>query len=81
MLLWITRAIFIVIIVAVLLANLTAKDISGEASRANFYVILWSALGLGVVTFLIDIMTPKKSLANARNRGRSPHNWFRKLSP
>jgi uncharacterized protein YacL len=63
MLLWIIRAIFVVIICAVLLANLTARDVSGEASRANFYVILWSALGLGVITFLIDIVTPKKSLA------------------
>ena len=63
MLLWIMRAFFIIIIVAVLLVNLTLPEISGKAGQADFYAILWSALGLGVVTFLIDIVTPKKSLA------------------
>jgi uncharacterized protein YacL len=63
MLLWIIRTIFIIIIFAVLLVNLTVPEISGEKGRADFFTILWSALGLGLATFLIDIMTPKKSLA------------------
>jgi len=63
MLLWIFRAIILVIIFAVLLAHLSAPEISGEPGRVNFYIILLSSLGLAVVAFLVDILTPKKSLA------------------
>ena len=63
MLLWIFRAIILVIIFAVLLAHLSAPEISGEPGRVNFYIILLSGLGLAVVAFLVDILTPKKSLA------------------
>jgi len=54
---------FIVIILAVLLANLTLPEISGEPGRENFYMILWAALGLTVLTLIIDFLTPRKSLA------------------
>jgi uncharacterized protein YacL len=57
------RAFFIVIIVAVLLVNLTLPEISGEAGRADFYAILWSGLALAVAAFVVDFLTPKKSLA------------------
>jgi len=63
MLLYALRAVFIVIILAVLFINISSPSISGEAGRANFYAILWSCLGLTVATFLIDVLTPKKSLA------------------
>ena len=63
MLLWIFRAIILVIIFAVLLAHLSAPEISGEPGRANFYIILLSGLGLAAVAFLVDVLTPKKSLA------------------
>jgi len=63
MLLWVFRAIFIVIIAGALFVNITSPTISGEAGRANFYTIIWSALVLVIVTFAIDMLTPKKSLA------------------
>ncbi len=63
MLLWFFRAVFVVIIVAVLFVNISSRDISGEIGRANFYAILWSGLGLAVFTLLLDFLTPKKSLA------------------
>ena len=63
MLLFIFRVIFIIIIVAVLIVNLSLPSISGEAGRANFYAILWSGLGLAIAVFLVDVLTPKKSLA------------------
>ena len=63
MLLWIFRAIIFIILLAVLLAHLSATEISGEPGRANFYVILFSTIGLATVAFLVDIFTPKKSLA------------------
>ena len=63
MLLNIFRAIFFVVIIAVLVVNISLPSISGEAGRENFYAILWSGLGLAVLAFLMDILTPKKSLA------------------
>jgi len=63
MLLNIFRAIFVIVILAVIFVNISSPDISGETSRTNFYIILWSGLGLALFVFLVDIFTPKKSLA------------------
>jgi len=63
LLLWIFRVLIFIIILAVLIAHLSAPEISGEPGRTNFYVILFSTIGLGAVAFLVDIFTPKKSLA------------------
>ncbi len=63
MFLWFLRALFIVIIVAVLLVNLTVPEISGEVDRGNFYALLWSTLILAGITIFVDVITPKKSLA------------------
>jgi len=62
-LLWIFRAIFIIIILAVLFVNISSKQVSGEQSGMTFWVIVWCGLGLAAITFLVDILTPKKSLA------------------
>ena len=62
MLLWVFRAIFFIIIIAVLIVHLGSRDISGEPGRANFYAILWSGLGLALVTFCVDVFTPRRSL-------------------
>lgn len=62
-LLWVFRAIFAVVVVAVLLTHLSSKEISGEVGRGNFFAILWSGVGLALAAFVIDIFTPKKSLA------------------
>lgn len=61
MLVMIFRAIFIVIISAVLFVNISSGPVS--ADREDFYVILWAGLALGFATFTLDIITPKKSLA------------------
>jgi uncharacterized protein YacL len=63
MLIWILRAIFIIIISAVLFVHISSPTISGETGRANFYAIIWSGLGLALIAFLIDVLTPKKTLA------------------
>jgi uncharacterized protein YacL len=63
MLLWVFRAIFVVVIVATLVVHISLPEISGEAGRANFYAILWSTVGLALVAFCLDVFTPKKSLA------------------
>jgi len=63
MLLWIFRFIFFIVILAVLVVNLGLPEVSGEPGRGNFYAIIWSGLGLALFAFLVDILTPKKSLA------------------
>ncbi|MBN2456568.1 MAG: hypothetical protein JXB29_08570 [Sedimentisphaerales bacterium] len=63
MLLWIFRAIFLIIIAAVLISYLSMPYIAGEAGRANFYAILWTTLVLALAAFLLDVVPRKKSLA------------------
>jgi len=62
-LLWVFRAVFVIIILAVLFVNLSSPGVSGEVERKIFYVILWSGLGLAIAAILLDVLTPKKSLA------------------
>jgi uncharacterized protein YacL len=53
---------FVIIIVAVLVSTLSIPQISGEVGRVNFFAILWSGVGLAIAAFLLDVLTPKKSL-------------------
>ncbi len=53
------RILFFVLIIAVLFVNVS----SDKADTSNFVIILTVGLGLALATFLIDILTPKKSLA------------------
>lgn len=62
MLLNVFRVFFIVIIFAVLFVNISSKELT-EADRSNFPVILTSGLVLAIFSLLVDIITPKKSLA------------------
>lgn len=63
MLLRIFRAVFILIILAVLFVNVSSPTISGGEDSINFWVIVWSGLGMATVVFLLDVLTPKKKLA------------------
>ncbi len=63
MLLLFLRAFFVVIIIAVFLVNLTGREITTEKGRFDFYALIWCGLIMVVLTFLIDLLTPKKSLA------------------
>jgi uncharacterized protein YacL len=62
MLLWIFRSIFIIVVLAVLFANVSSKAISGSEEEANFWAVVWSGLGMAIFVFLLDIFTPKKKL-------------------
>lgn len=62
-LLWIFRAIFVIIVAAVLIVNITSKQVSGEPGAATFWIICWVTGILLAITLLVDIFTPKKSLA------------------
>jgi len=70
MLIWVFRAIFLLVILAVLFVNVTSLSISKElaklddASRTmNINAILYSGLGLAFFGLLLDILTPKKKLS------------------
>jgi len=62
MLIWIFRAIFAVVVIAVLFVNVSSTAISGAEGGANFWAVVCSGLGMGVFVFLIDILTPKNKL-------------------
>ena len=70
-LLWIFRAIFLIIIVAVVFVNISSpimdKDEDGESStdtyNTNLRAIIFSSIGMAVFVFLLDVLTPKKKFS------------------
>jgi uncharacterized protein YacL len=70
-LLWIFRAIFLVVVVAVVFVNISSpmmdKDDEGESStdtyNANLYAIIFSSTGMVVFVLLLDVLTPKKKFS------------------
>ena len=70
-LLWIFRAIFLVVLVAVMFVNITSpkmdKDEEGttdkETYNANLHAIISCSAGLGLFVLLLDILTPKKKFS------------------
>ena len=70
-LLWIFRAIFIVVVVAVMFVNISSPmmDKDEEGSRlqetwdANYRAIVYSSIGIAVFVFLLDVLTPKKKFS------------------
>jgi len=65
-LLWIFRAIFLVVIVAVVFGNISSPrmaedeegDVSKEAHSANLRAIIYSSLGIAVFVLMVDILDP-----------------------
>jgi uncharacterized protein YacL len=70
-LLWIFRAIFLVIIVAIVFVNISSpvmdKDDEGLTSKetyeANLRAIIFSSVGMAVFVILVDILTPKRKFS------------------
>jgi len=70
-LLWIFRAVFLVIIVAVVFVNISSPkmaededgEVSEEAHRENLVAIIFSSLGMAVFVFMLDVLTPKKKFS------------------
>lgn len=69
-LLWIFRAIFLIIVVAVLFVNITSPVMeqgdddqpSSDIYSTNVSAIIWSTIGMTLFVFLLDVFTPKKKL-------------------
>jgi uncharacterized protein YacL len=70
-LLWIFRAIFLVVIVAVVFVNISSpimdKDEQNETSKetygANLRAIIYSSIGMAVFVLMLDVLTPKKKFS------------------
>ena len=70
-LLWIFRAIFLIVIMAVIFVNISAEsmtknekgDVDEEVYDTNLNAISWSGLGMVVFVLLLDVLTPKKKFA------------------
>ena len=70
-LLWIFRAIFLVVVVAVVFVNISSpimdKDEEGESStftyNTNLRAIIFSSIGMALFVLLLDILTPKKKFS------------------
>jgi uncharacterized protein YacL len=70
-LLWIFRAVFLIVIVAVVFVNISSpimdKDEEGMTSKetyeANLRVITFSSIGMAVFVLLLDVLTPKKKFS------------------
>jgi len=63
MLLWVFRAIFWIVVIAVMFVSVSSTKISGAAGSANFIAVLVSGLGMSIFVFLLDVLTPKRSLS------------------
>jgi uncharacterized protein YacL len=62
MLVWVFRAIFAIVIVAVLFVAVSSEEISGKPDNTNFWALICSGLGMAVFVFFLDLLTPKKKL-------------------
>ena len=70
-LLWIFRAIFIVVIVAVVFVNISAQSMTqnekGEMDKevydTNLKAISWSSAGMVLFVLLVDVLTPKRKFS------------------
>jgi len=70
-LLWIFRAVFLVVVVAVVFVNISSRimfindkgveDI--ETYNANLRAIIFSSVGMGLFILLVDVLTPKKKFS------------------
>lgn len=70
-LLWIFRAVFLVVLVAVVFVNLSSpvmfRNEKGEEDietyDANFWAIIYSSVGMGLFILLVDVLTPKRKFS------------------
>ena len=62
MLLWIFRAIFIIVVLGILFVSVTSETIARAEDSVNFWAIVWSGFGMAVFVLFLDILTPKKKL-------------------
>jgi len=63
-LLWIFRATFVVVVLAVLFVNISTVEITKGENSVSFWTVSFTGLGMAIFVFLLDMFTPKKRLAS-----------------
>lgn len=63
-LLWIFRAIFLVVVIGVLFVNISTIEITKEQNSSSFWTVSFSGLGMAIFVFIVDVFTPKKKLSS-----------------
>ena len=63
-LLWIFRAVFLVVICGVIFVNITTQKMSSDPNTVSFWTVALSGFGLTVIVFLVDLLTPKNKLTS-----------------
>ena len=62
-LLWIFRAIFLVVVLGVLFVNISTLEITKEKNSSSFWTVSITGLGMIILVLLVDVFTPKKKLS------------------
>ena len=62
-LLWIFRAIFVLVVSAVIFVNISTLEITKAENTASFWTVSLSGTGMAIFVFVLDLFTPKKKLA------------------
>ncbi len=63
-LLWIFRAIFLVVALGVLFVNISTVEMNKEAHSSSFWTLSISGMGMVIFVLVLDVLTPKKKLAS-----------------
>jgi len=62
-LLWVFRAIFLLVISAVIFVNIYTGTITQQENTASFWTVSLSGLAMAIFVFLLDVFTPKARLS------------------
>jgi uncharacterized protein YacL len=63
MLLWVFRAIFLVVMFGILFINAISTAFTEAEVSPSWHAMVWSGFGMMVFVFLLDVLTPKKKLS------------------
>ena len=58
------RALFVVVVMAVIFTYVSSMEVASSENRSNFYIIIFSGVTVIIAAMMIDLLTPKKSLAS-----------------
>jgi len=63
MLLWVFRAVFLLVLVGVLFINASSEELAKDVNSTSWWSVVISGLGMMLFFFLLEVFTPKKKLS------------------
>jgi uncharacterized protein YacL len=63
MLLWLFRGIFLIMVISVLVVNASSAELSKNENSAGWWTVVICGIGLAMLFFFLDILTPKRKLS------------------